>query len=128
MAGAPDPRLIIDFDKKGSPSGPNLTLCDYLLIAEGKAGCGWVVPLELQRGCLEAGKVVKQLQAGARIAEKLISSEDQIKFRPVAVSRSRSMSELKKLRNKNSRIRLHGRKEIVRLASCDAPLTQTLDS
>ena len=31
---APEPRLIVDFDKPGSPLGQNQTRCDYLFVAD----------------------------------------------------------------------------------------------
>ena len=91
LDGAPQRRLIVDFDKPGSPRDPDETRCDYLFIAEDDAEDdakrdakrdaartdgnatpeGWVVPLELKRGRLHARKVARQLQAGAAVAERL---------------------------------------------------------
>lgn len=127
LKNAPQPRLIIDFDKPGSPLGRQDTRCDYLLIAEGRNGSGWVAPLELKKGRLDAGEVVKQLQAGARAAEGLVPRNEPIEFRPVAAFDGRiNKAELKKLKGKGSRIWFHRRAEIVRLMRCGAPLAQAL--
>ena len=126
LENAPQPRLIIDFDKPGSPLGRQDTRCDYLFIAEGRNGSGWVAPLELKRGRLDAGEVVKQIQAGARAAEGLVPRSEPIKFRPVAASRGKHKAERDNLKKKNSWIRFHGRAEPIRLMSCGASLAQAL--
>ena len=82
LAGAPAPRLIIDFDKPGSPLRSFSTRCDYLFIAKGEDNCGWVAPLELKRGRLDAAKVVGQLQEGACAAERLIFPAEPIRAPP----------------------------------------------
>ena len=126
MNGAPSPRLIVDFDKQGSPLGQNETRCDYLFVAEEDEGRSWVVPLELQRGSLHADKVVKQLQAAASAAEGFIPSNEPVRFRPVAASGSRHKAEVNKLKSEGNRVRFHGRSEAVRLMSCGAPLAEAL--
>lgn len=128
MTNAPALRLIVDFDKPGSPLAQDATRCDYLVIAEGQQSFGWVAPLELKRGQLHADQVVRQLQAGASAAEKLVPKDEPIKFRPVAASGSASKHERNRLRNQKSRIRFHGHAEPIRLMSCCAPLVQALGS
>ena len=49
LSGAPKRRLIVDFDKDGSPLNQNQTRCDYLFIAESDEKFAWVVPLELKK-------------------------------------------------------------------------------
>ena len=126
LKDAPGPRLIIDFDKPGSPLGPSQTRCDYLFVADGDKSSGWVAPLELKNGRLHANQAVRQLRAGARAAEQLVPSGEQIKFRPVAVSGSASKAERNRLKGKDGGIRFHGCVEPVRLLSCGAPLTEAL--
>jgi len=130
MTDAPSPKLIVDFDKPGSPLPSPDTRCDYLVIAEGEQthSHGWVVPLELESGKLTAHKVVKQLQKGASAAEKLIPRREPIRFRPVAVSGTRRKHELNLLKKKSNAIRFHECTEPVRFMSCGAPLVQVLDS
>ncbi len=126
MANAPNPRLEIDFDKPGSPLSQNATRRDYLVIAEGQQSFGWVAPLELKRGQLRADRVVRQLKAGAKAAEKLVPKSVSVKFRPVAASGGRSMHERRNLRKKRSMIRFHGHSEHVRLMSCGDRLVRAL--
>ena len=127
MAGAPNDNLIVDFDKLGSPFGPNETRCDYLFIADGKKNNpGWVVPLELKRGGLKAGEVVKQLRAGACAAERLVTRNEVVIFRPVAASGSRHKAVISKLKKRCNYIRFHGHAEPIRLIPCGAPLTNVL--
>ena len=115
LKDAPEPRLIIDFDKPCSPLGKQATRCDYLFIAESVDRSGWIAPLELQKGGLDASKVVKQLQAGARAAEKLVLRKKPVKFRPVAAFGGIHKAERKKLRDKSTKVRFHEHTEFIRL-------------
>ena len=126
MAHAPQPRLVVDFDKPGSPLGADRTRCDYLFIAEDNDGLGWIAPLELKRGRLYAKMVVGQLQAGASAAEKFVPADAPVRFRPVAASGSVSKAERDVLRKKGNKVRFYGHVEAVRLMSCGAPLTGAL--
>ncbi len=72
MTGAPTSRLVIDFDKPGSPLATATTRCDYLLVAEDGQAPLWVAVLELKRGQWHAGKVVRQLRAGASAKEQSV--------------------------------------------------------
>ena len=128
MTNAPAPRLIVDFDKPGSPLAEDVARCDYLLVAEDEHTHSWVAVLELKRGKLHAEQVVRQLQAGASAAEKFVSQEQKIAFRPIAASGSTAKHERAKLRQKANAITFHGNKELVRLMSCGARLAQALRS
>jgi len=128
MTGAPDTRLIVDFDKPGAPLSSSEVRCDYLLIAEGADGFGLVVPLELKRGRLHADKVVRQLQHAASAAEDFISRDERVKFRPVAASGSASKYDRRTLRKKTSKVRFHGHAEPVRRISCREHLAGVLRS
>ena len=126
MTGAPAPRLVVDFDKSGSPLERHATRCDYLLVAEGEHACGWVAVLELKRGRLHADQVVRQLRAGARAAEKVVPAGEAVRFRPIAASGRTPIYERRKLRDRSCMIALHGKKEPVRLMSCGARLITAL--
>ena len=122
--GVPSQHLVIDFDKPCSPQGIDPNRCDYLLIANGDKGPGWVVPLEVKHGGLRASKVISQLQAGAHIAENIVPSEKQVKFHPVCAYGDIHTAELIKLRNESSSIKFHGYKEIAQLIRCGSDLTK----
>ena len=127
LRGAPRPRLIVDFDKPGSPLTRTETRCDYLLVAEVKNQPGWVTLLELKKGRLDAGKAVSQLKAGSRAAEELVPRTMEVNFRP-AVASGGNKSEREKLRDKKNRVKFHEAVEYVRLISCGDPLTKALDT
>ena len=125
MTGAPSPRLVVDFDKPGSPLADDQTRCDYLLIAESPSDPSWVAPLELKRGQLHAEQVVRQLQAGASAAESIVPHEEAVRFRPVSVSGNVSKHERESLK-RASAIRFHEHREPVRLLSCGDRLDKVL--
>ncbi len=128
MTDAPSPRLIVDFDKPGLPLAADATRCDYLLVAEGGHGHGWVVVLELKRGRLHADQVVRQLRAGASAAERFVRRGEAFRFRPVVASGSVPKYERTKLRDKANMIGFHEHKEPVRLMHCGDRLAMALRS
>ena len=117
LKDAPRRRLIVDFDKSGSPLGANDTRCDYLLVAEERGSTAWVAPIEIKRGRLDASEAVEQLRAGARVAEQLVPSPMRVDFRPVAASGG-NKAERAELRNRQNMIRFHGQTEYVRFLNC----------
>lgn len=126
LKNAPKTRAIVDFDKPGSPLGPDESRCDYLFIAEGDGGPGWVAPLEVKRGSLETAEVLRQLRAGASAAETLVPRGAPIAFRPVAVSGSTPKAQRDRLKSQGAKIRFHDHEEAVRLLSCGDPLMKAL--
>lgn len=126
LQGSPNPRLIIDFDKPGSPLGQSDTRCDFLLIAEENGESAWVAPLELKSGRMDASEVLRQLREGARAAVDVVPQTVSVRFRPVAAHRGIHKAERNKLRRKTNRIRFHGTMEYVRLMPCGEQLVQAL--
>ena len=126
LKDAPQPRLIIDFDKPGSPLGKNQTRCDYLFVAEVSSKPGWVVPIELKKGRLDASKAVEQLRAGASAAEQLVPNTVTVNFRPVVASGG-NKAERAELRAERNRVRFHGTAQPVRLIKCGDKLIEAFD-
>ena len=126
LTDAPEQRLIVDLDNPGSPLNQNQPRCDYLFVANGDGDVGWFAPLELKRGSLLASEVVRQLQAGATVAEQLVADNDPVRFRPVVASGSIHKYQRNILRNKKSKIRFHNHIEAVRLIKCGTPLLNAL--
>ena len=127
LQDAPQPRLIIDFDRPGSPLEGQQTRCDYLLVAEDPGKPSWVVPTELKKGQLDTSQVVGQLKAGARAAEQLVPDTTAVNFRPIAAyGGGITKSERKELRANRNKVRFHGTAESVRLIKCGGKLTQGL--
>ena len=76
LDGAPAPRVIVDFRQTGIAARA-VRSAVRLPVRGGRRTDrdGWVAPLELKRGRFHAGEFVRQLQAGATTAEKLVPRE-----------------------------------------------------
>ncbi len=126
LTDAPKQRLIVDLDKPESPLNQNQTRCDYLFFANGNGADCWFAPLELKRGSLPASEVVRQLQAGATVAEQLVADNDPVRFRPIVASGSINKHQRNILRYKKSKIHFHNHIEAVRLIKCGTSLSKAL--
>ena len=129
LKNAPEPRLIVDFDKPGSPLGKSETRCDYLFVANGERCAGWIASLELKKGSLDANEVAKQLQAGAKFAEdatkEFFSRKQNVTFRPiVALAGSTRKSQRERL--KKNKVEFYGHVEVIRRMKCGASLKNVL--
>ena len=125
LKGVPQPHLIIDFDEPDSPLGKSQTRCDYLFVADGNRNGGWVVPLELKRGRYDAGEVVKQLEAGGKVAEDIVPGKTKVRFRPVLVfGRAPHPAEILELRR--SKIRFRGSEKRIESMKCGGGLREKL--
>lgn len=118
--------LVIDLDKLNAPQNQDQTRCDYLFVENILGESGWVVPLELKRGGVEASEVVRQLQAGADFAEKLVDKRLNVRFSPVVASRNMNKAQRDALRKPASGIRFHGKQVFVDRIRCGAPLADAL--
>ena len=124
LNNAPSPRLIIDFDKPDSPLSEHETRCDFLFIAEEENGdSGWVAPLELKSGRVDASQAIRQLRAGARVAERLVCKNLPVIFCPIVASGNVPKAERTAIKRT---IRFHGDSIPVRRIRCGDPLTQGL--
>ena len=117
--------LLIDMDHAQAPPGSqHEKKCDYIFIGDKESGA-WVAPLELKRGKLQAGEVLPQLQAGAKIAESIVPRQEQTLFRPIAVYGGELHTvEYERLRGK--RIRFHNQRERVQAARSRSSLVSAL--
>ena len=135
LEGAPRPRLIIDFDKPKWPRKKGQARCDYLLVFENqqeenqKKKGEWVVPLELKRGRLgDFSEVVKQLQAGAKVAEELLgTSRKSVRFVPIVASKGHHpiITRYRKRRSAKG-IKFFDTTHPIEFLKCDAPLVDRL--
>ena len=122
LQNAPTPFLLVDLDHPESPSKPNSRKCDYLFFAEeGKAGL-WVVPLELKSSGVNANKVSAQLQAGAKIAERVTRGRSAIRFVPV-VAHGRKVHRRQYLEFAKKRIAFRKERHVITLMSCGTELS-----
>ena len=127
LEGAPQPRVVIDFDKPGSPLGERKTRCEYLFVADRAGSGGWVVPMEFKSCRMRVSKVVEQLGAGAQVAERIVPKQDPISFCPVAVVYDPiNKKQRRDLKDAGNAVRYRGRCEPVRVLLCGALLTEAL--
>ena len=123
LKGTPQPHLVLDLDRPGSPLGQSEVRCDYLLVGEHGGRSDWVVALELKRGKVRAG-VANQLQAGANVLDTLVPQQADIDFTPVVAGRG-FHSNVKKTLAKQ-RIQFRHRRVAVVLMSCGTPLAKAV--
>ena len=117
LRGTPPERLVLDFDKPGSPLSRDATRCDYLVVAAGAGEPSWVATLELQSGTAK-GKVIAQLQAGTDAAGRVIPARAQVVFRPVVVARAFHRELMRQFRR--TKVRFHDVSEHVSRIRCGA--------
>ena len=123
LTGVTRQRLVLDLDKPGSPLGDSETRCDYIVVVEGGNRDGWVVALELKRGKVHAD-VANQLQAGAKVLDKLIPQEANVDFAPVVAGRGFHSNVRKTLAKRKIRFRQDDARVV--LISCGTPLAHAV--
>ena len=118
------PFIMIDMDKPQAPVKQSETKCDYIFI--GGSSNVFFVPLELKRGKLDASDVVRQLQAGANIADnRIIPKRELVQFQPVGVCGGKfHRAERRQL--SQGKIRFRGKHSNVQLLKCGDPLIKAL--
>ena len=127
LEDAPRPRIVIDFDKPGSPLGESRKRCEYLFVGDRDGGGGWVVPMEFKSSRMNVSRVAEQLRAGARVAERLVPKQSPISFRPVAVIyESVNKKQRRDLKEARNAVRYRGYREPVRVLQCGGLLTEVL--
>ena len=124
LTGVPQSRLIIDFDKEGSPISSTETRCDFLVVVERQSQSkpNLVLPLELKKGKLQPNKIREQLSAGARTAEKLVPKHIDVRFIPIAAIGRTLRYHREVLKRKNFRIRFRDEAKPIELISCGSSL------
>ena len=116
------PFFLIDLDDPDAPAGESGGRCDYLFFGSEK---NLVAPLELKEGHPRASIVVKQLQAGARIAERLVPGAGVgVTFQPVVISKGMSKRERGEFAKKRNEIKFRNESSRVELHKCGKPLDQ----
>ncbi len=123
LTGVPASKVVIDFDKHGSPLATTQRRCDYLVVTECENGNGRILVVELKKGTLKATSVLQQLQAGAVAAEKIISKTRAIRldFQPIAVVGRVDRHQHERLKRAPG-VDFHGKRTAVRTLSCGSSL------
>ena len=122
LEGIPKDHILIDMDCHGDS---NQTRCDFLFVGRLEAaGDEWLIPIELKRGKVEAGGVRNQLQAGAKVAERLVPAKADIQFRPIVASGRIKQEQSRKLRS--MRIVFRGKKFAISRIECGSSITTAI--
>ena len=125
LDGAPATPIKIDMDKCEPLVKKTETRCDYIFIGGGKDV--FFVPLEVKRTA-DARKIVRQLQAGADIADsRIIPKNKSVQFQPVAACNKFGKQENLILRDKKSKIRFRKQRIRIERLKCGEPLTKAVD-
>ena len=81
----PEPNVVVDLDHVEAPVRRSQQKCDYLFFgSEGKGGVV-AVAIEMKSGRVKPSGAKSQLQAGAKIAERLVAGLAPARFAPVLV-------------------------------------------
>ncbi len=128
LSGAPRIRVLVNLEHHQAPASPQEPHCDYLFVADGGDGNSeWVAPIELTTGRADSRKFLRQLTAGAIIADRLLPRDIPLRFRPVAAYDGQMQrAERDNLLNPANRIRFRNQSELVRLVRCRSPLMKAL--
>lgn len=127
LRDAPRRRIIVDFDKpKRRARTQNDARCDYLLVAETEDRLGWVLPIEMKSGNVDATHALRQLQAGARETERIVPQDLDFRFRPVLAFGTLHRAQLNRMKDPRNQIRFRDIAEATRLIRCGSPLINVL--
>lgn len=118
-------RVLIDMDPRESPAGKHGKRCDFLFVGEAK-GEGWVVPIELKKGKVNSSEVVPQLQAGAKVAEKVVPKDAELRFRPVVAYGRIRKHERNLFQEEKNKIWFREMREPILLIKCGSSLNQAI--
>ena len=125
MKGAPAKRVLIDLDSADAPIRQHQTRCDYIFVGQTPDVC--VAALELKGGGLDASKVVAQLKAGAKLANRIVPSDSQVRFSAISVHGRRiNPKQRDHLLRPRNQITFRNEKFTVKLARCGDTLASAL--
>ena len=122
MTDAPEPFVLIDMDCTQLPIKGSETKCDFIFASDQG---NWVVPIELKKGSANVGRAARQLQAGARFAERITPKDAKVKFLAVIAFGGR-LHRADNMRLRRFRIRFRERQAPIELMECGKPLTDAL--
>ncbi len=122
LADAPRPHVIVDLDEAGSPLGPTQTKCGFLFFADLD---NLAMPIEIKDSVPNVVQATRQLQAGARAADRLAPRDLDIVLQPVLVSKSMRRKQGFELRKQ--RVQFRRRPKRIQRVSCETQLTAAIE-
>ena len=135
LEGIPEPYVLINLEHDDAPHHRNHSRhrnhphCDFLLIAgKDENGGPWVAPIELTTGNKNGKLLLRQLRAGADIADDLLPPHASFRFRPIFAHDGRLHQYVitEVIDRRSSYIQLRGESEPIELARCHGTLADTL--
>ena len=128
LTGAPRTRVLVNLEHDQAPVSRQEPHCDYLFVGDGgDDDPEWVAPIELTTGRADSRKFLRQLTAGATVAERLIPRNIPVRFRPVAAYDGQMRrAERDNLLRQANKITFRDQSELVRVVRCGSPLMKAL--
>ena len=119
-------RRVVDLDHPKGPARPKQKKCDYVLfVSEGSSGVV-AAPLELKSSAVNPRSASQQLQAGARIVERLARSLTPVRLAP-AIAHGRRLSRRTVKKMAEETVTFRGRGYRIALLRCGDYLAPALD-
>lgn len=135
LQGVPEPYVLVNLEHDSAPRHRDHSRhqihphCDFLLVAgDDDNGGPWVAPIELTTGNKDGQLLLRQLRAGADIADDLLPPNVSFKFRPVLAHDGRLHQYVitNVIYLQSSYVQLRGESEPIELARCNGLLTDAL--
>ncbi len=135
LEGIPEPYVLINLENDAAPRHRdhsrhyNHPHCDFLLVAgDDENGGPWVAPIELTTGNKDGDMLLRQLRAGADIADDLLPPDVSFRFRPILAHDGRLHDYVitEVLRQQSSNIQLRDEFEAIELTRCRETLAGAL--
>lgn len=124
MSDVSGPLVLVGVDCRELGLDPNASRCDFVFFSDSG---NLVAALELKRGKIEARQLVRQLQAGADLADRLVPAGNPVRFIPVAAYGGKAhRNELAELAHPRSQIRFRGDRTRIELLRCGQTLVQAI--
>ena len=131
----PEPYVLINLEHDTAPRHRshsrhyNHPHCDFLLVAgDDENGGPWVAPIELTTGNKDGELILRQLRAGADIADDLLPPEVSFRFKPIFAHDGRLHQYVitEVIYKLSSYIQLRDESEPIELTHCSGSLAESL--
>ncbi len=120
-------RVVVDLDKVYPHGQQDENQCECILFYFNAAANFVVVPIELKGSKnAEAAKAVEQLKGGAAFAATFTPTETKTLCFPVLFHNHLSRSEIKRLRNRQSRVHFNGKSFDIKTERCGGKLSNVI--
>ena len=135
LQGIPEPYVLINLEHDNAPRHRNHSIhknhphCDFLLVAGvDNNGGPWVLPIELTVGNKSGELILRQLRAGADIADDLLPPDVSFRFRPIFAHDGRLHQHViaNVIYRQSSLIELRAASESIELTRCRGTLASAL--